>query len=89
MWFYVRDDPSSLPHRTAGPPVKKASWNSRGDRIDQVNFLLEEIEILKKEYQISGASVIAHWSLRRVQPLQQRIHLGFEYVEETNPSRYT
>jgi len=48
MWFYVRDDPSSLPHRTAGPPVKKASWNSRGDRIDQVNFLLEEIEILKK-----------------------------------------
>ena len=50
MWFYVRDDPSSLPRRTAGPRVKRASWNSRGGHIDQVNFLLEEIEILKKEY---------------------------------------
>ena len=25
MWFYVRDEFSSLPHRTPGPPVKRPS----------------------------------------------------------------
>ena len=42
MWFYVRNESSSLPRRTPGPPVKKPSWNSRGGNIDQVNFLLGE-----------------------------------------------
>ena len=40
MWFYVRNLSSSLPLRTPGPPVKRPSWNSRGGRVDQVNFLL-------------------------------------------------
>ena len=44
MWFYVRNESSSLPLRTPGPPIKKPSWNSRGGNIDQVNFLLGEIE---------------------------------------------
>ena len=44
MWFYVRNLSSSVPLRTRGPPVKRSSWNSRGDNVDQVNFLLGEIE---------------------------------------------
>ena len=77
MWFYVRNLSSSLPLRTPESPVKKPSWNSRGGRADQVNFLLGEIERLKADHQITGASVIVHWILRRVQPLQQWVHLGF------------
>ena len=69
--------------------MKRPSWNSWGGRADQVNFLLGEIEGLKVEYQITGASVVAHWSIRRVQPLQRRVHLAFEYTGEEDPTRYT
>ena len=89
MWFYIRNLSSSLPTRTPGPPVKKSSWNSKGSGGDQVNFLLEEIERLKADHQICGASVIAHWSMRRIQPLQQRVHLGFQYTGGADPSRYS
>ena len=69
--------------------MKKPSWNSRGDGVDQVNFLLGEIERLKADHRITGASVIVHWILRRIQPLQQRVHFGFQYSEEEDPTRYT
>ena len=71
------------------PHVKKPSWNSKGSGEDQVNFLLGEIEEVKAEHQITGASVVAHWTIRRVQPLQRRVHLAFEYVGEEDPTRYT
>ena len=45
--------------------------------------------MLKADHQIYGASVIAHWSMRRIQPLQRRINLGFQYTGEADPSRYT
>ena len=89
MWFYVRNKSSSLPRRSAGPPVKRVSWNSKGGNVDQVNFLLGEIGLLKKTHQINGASVIVHWSIRRIQPLQRRVHLGFQFIGETDPTRYT
>ena len=69
--------------------MKRPSWNSRGGRLDQVNFLLGEIERLKADHQITGVSVVAHWSLRRVQLLQRRVHLAFEYTGEEDPARYT
>ena len=89
MWFYDRNLSSSLPLRTPGPPVKRPIWNSMGGNVDQVHFLLGEIEGLKSEHQITGASVVAHWSIRRVQPLQQRVHLAFDYTGEEDPTRYT
>ena len=33
--------------------------------------------------------MVAHWSLRRVQPLQRRVHLAFQYTGEEDPTRYT
>ena len=89
MWFYIENLSSSLPPRTPGPPVKKPNWNSKGSGGDQVNFLLGEIERLKAEHQICGASVITNWSMRRIQPLQRRVHFGFQYEGETDPSHYT
>ena len=84
MWFYVRNLSSFLPLRTPGPPVKRPSWNSRGGRADQVNFLLGKIEGLKADHQITGASVVAH-----CMPLQWWVHLAFEYTGEEDPTRYT
>ena len=57
--------------------------------MDQVNFLLGEIERLKVDHQITGVSVLALWPLRRVQPLQRRVYLAFEYTGEEDPTRYT
>ena len=89
MWFYIRNLSSSLPLRTPGPPVKKSSWNSKGSGGDQVDFLLGEIEKLKADHQICSASVIVHWSMWRIQPLQRRAHLGFQYTGGADPSRYS
>ena len=69
--------------------MKKSSWNSKGSGGDQVNFLLGEIEKLKADHQICGASVIVHWSMWRIQPLQRRAHLGFQYTGGADPSRYS
>ena len=44
---------------------------------------------MKTDHQICGASVIAHWSLRRIQPLQRWVNCGFQYTGEADPSRYT
>ena len=33
--------------------------------------------------------MIAHWSMRRIQPLKQRVHLGFQYTGGADPSRYS
>ena len=66
LWFYVENQAPAFPRRSAGPPIKRASWNSRGGNVDQVNYLLGEIDLLKKNHQISGASVVAHWSLWRI-----------------------
>ena len=89
MWFYIKNLSSSLPVRTPSPPVKRPSWNSRGGWLDLVNFLLGEIERLKADQQITGVSMVAHWSLRRVQPLQRRVHLAYQYTGEEDPTWYT
>jgi len=89
LWFYVENQAPAFPRRSAGPPIKRASWNSRGGNVDQVNCLLGEIDLLKKNHQISGASVVAHWSLWRIQPLQQQVHLGFQFIGEKDPTRFT
>ena len=69
--------------------MKKSSWNSKGSGGSQVNFLLGEIEKLKADHWICGASVIAHWSMRRIRPLQRRVHLGFQYTGGADPSHYS
>jgi hypothetical protein len=44
---------------------------------------------LKADHQITGAFVIVHWILQRIQPLQQRVHFGFQYTGEEDPTRYS
>ena len=33
--------------------------------------------------------MIASWTMHRIQPLQRRVNLGFQYAGEVDPSRYT
>jgi hypothetical protein len=66
----------------------RSEWNielSRGD-MDQVEELLDTIAA-HKLMGVTGASVIFSFFKHRVQPIQQRHHLGFEYTGAEDPSR--
>jgi hypothetical protein len=52
----------------------------------QVRELLDVIEAQKRKG-VTGASVMFAFYKRRVQPIQQRHHLGFEYTGPADPSR--
>jgi hypothetical protein len=54
--------------------------------MDQVKELLGVIEAQKKEG-VTGASVMFAFYKHRVQPIQQRHCLGFEYTGPADPSR--
>jgi hypothetical protein len=54
--------------------------------MDQVNELLAIIAA-HKEIGVTGASVMFSFFKRRIQPIQQRHTLGFEYMGVEDPSR--
>jgi hypothetical protein len=54
--------------------------------MDQVEELLETIEA-HKLMGVTGASVMFSFFKRRVQPIQQRHNLGFEYTGTEDPFR--
>jgi hypothetical protein len=54
--------------------------------MDQVDVLLDTVAA-HKEMGVTGASVIFSFFNRRVQPIQQRHILGFEYMGAEDPSR--
>jgi hypothetical protein len=54
--------------------------------MDQVKELLDIIEAQKKKG-VTGASVMFAFYKRRIQPIQQRHRLGFEYTGPADPSR--
>jgi hypothetical protein len=54
--------------------------------MDQVKELLELITV-HKEAGVTGASVMMSFFKRRIQPIQQRHTLGFEYMGTEDPSR--
>jgi hypothetical protein len=66
----------------------RSEWNlelSSGDML-QVRELLDIIEA-QKMMGVTGASVMFAFFKRRVQPIQQRHRLGFEYTGSADPSR--
>jgi hypothetical protein len=80
--------PPQFPGKTNKPPVVRPEWNlelTRGD-LDQVEELLEVIEALKM-MGVNGASVMFSFFKCRVQPIQQRHKLGFEYSGAEDSSR--
>jgi hypothetical protein len=54
--------------------------------MDQVRELLDIIEVQKMK-RVTGASIMFVFFKRRIQPIQQRHRLGFEYTGPADPSR--
>jgi hypothetical protein len=87
-WFYIGNHASQLREKSGKPPVIRPEWNtelSRGD-LDQVDELLAIIAA-HKEIGVTGVSVMFSFFKRRIQPIQQRHTLGFEYISAEDPSR--
>jgi hypothetical protein len=77
-----------LPVRSGKSPVQHPEWTLEPTAVemDQVNELLELIAA-HKEMGVTGASVMLSFFKRRIQPIQQRHTLGFEYMGTKDPSR--
>jgi hypothetical protein len=80
-WFYIKNHALQLPEKSSKPPIVRPEWNtelSRAD-LDQVDEFLAIIAA-HKEMGVTGASVIFSFFKCRIQPIQQRHALGFEYM---------
>jgi hypothetical protein len=80
--------PPQLLEKSNRPPVVRLEWNielPRGD-MDQVEELLDIIAA-HKQMGVIGASMMFSFFKRRVQPIQQRHILRFEYKGAEDPSR--
>jgi hypothetical protein len=88
QWFYIANHAPQLPVRSGKSPVQHAEWTLEPTEaeMDQVNELLELIAA-HKEMGVTGASVMLSFFKRRIQPIQQRHTLGFEYMGTEDPSR--
>jgi hypothetical protein len=77
-----------LPVRSGRPPVQRDEWTLEPNEaeMDQVKGLLELIAA-HREMGVTGASVMLSFFKRRIQPIQQRHTLGFEYMGTEDPSR--
>ena len=70
------------------PLIQWPKWNKKPADESQISELLERIAILRQNL-LTGEAVIFDWMKRRIQPLQARESLGFQYQGTTNPSRYS
>jgi hypothetical protein len=87
-WFYIENHAPHLATKSNRPLVVRGEWNLEpsGGEMDQVKELLDVIEAQKKKG-VTGASVMFAFYKCRVQPIQQRHRLGFEYTGPADPSR--
>jgi hypothetical protein len=86
-WFYIGNHAPSLLERTARVPKITGGWTKRAPELSQVNELLTKIKELRDEG-VTTPSVVYSWIGRRIKPLQQCTHFGFEYMGLKDPSRF-
>ena len=87
-WFYVENQSRSFPSITPGSPIQWPEWNKKPVDECQISELLVRIAILRQNM-LTGETVMFDWMKRRIQPLQARESLGFQYQGTTDPSRYS
>jgi hypothetical protein len=85
---YIKNHAPKLPEKSNRPSIVRPEWNikhPRGD-MDQVEELLDTIAA-HKLMGLTSASVMLSFYKHRVQPIQLRYKLGFEYAGAEDPSR--
>jgi hypothetical protein len=72
-------------------PMPNARWNKEvlsATEIEGILPFLTQIRA-KKDQGLSGVGVVASFIRRRVQPLKERVHYGFEYTKYQDPTPVT
>lgn len=85
-WFFIRNHEPSLLERTTGALKITDEWTLPCQDMSKIEELLK----LTKERRnrgVTGVSMMYSWIVRRIQPLQKRTCLGFEYLGLSDPSR--
>ena len=77
-WFYVENQLGNFPPIAPGPPIQWLEWNKKLVDESQIPELLERIAVLRQNI-LTGKAVVFDWMKRRIQPLQARESLGFQY----------
>ncbi|RLN39153.1 retrotransposon protein, putative, unclassified [Panicum miliaceum] len=87
-WFVVANPTPSLPPRTGLPPMLNAKWEEKptNEKMVEVEVLLAELQKLKAE-KLTGAAVALSFAKRLTQPIQERVHTGYEYSGRDDPTR--
>ena len=71
-----------------GPPTQRPEWNKKPVDNSQIPELLARIAEFRQK-NLTGEAVVFDWIKRRIQPLQARETLGFQYRGTTDSSRYS
>ena len=87
-WFYVENQWESVPAITPVPPIQWPEWNKKPVDDSQISELLAWIVDLRQK-DVTGEVVMFDWMKRRIQPLQAREMLCFQYQGIADLSRYS
>ena len=71
-----------------GPPIQWPEWNKKPVDESQIPELLKRIAILRQN-NLTGEAIMFDWMKRRIQLLQARQTLGFQYQGIADSSRYS
>ncbi|RLN11955.1 hypothetical protein C2845_PM09G13620 [Panicum miliaceum] len=87
-WFVVANPTPRLPPHTDDPPVLNARWEEKptDEEMVEVEMLLAELQKLKAE-KLTSAAVALSFAKRLTQPIQERVHPGYEYSGRDDPTR--
>ncbi|RLM69211.1 putative gypsy-type retrotransposon [Panicum miliaceum] len=87
-WFVVANPDPGLPPRTGVPPVLNARWEEKptDEEMVEVEVLLAELQKLKAD-KLTGAAVALSFVKRLTQPIQERVHPGYEYSGRDDQTR--
>ncbi|RLN30806.1 hypothetical protein C2845_PM05G21710 [Panicum miliaceum] len=87
-WFVVANPAPGRPLHTGLPPVLNTRWEEKPNEEEmvEVEVLLAELQKLKAE-KLTGATVALSFLKRLTQPIQERVHPGYEYSGHEDPTR--
>ena len=90
-WFYVGNMWLPLEVHSNTAPVPNARWEKEpmnAMELEGIRLFLKQLSDIKDQG-LNGVGIVASFIRRRVQPLQERVHYGFEYIGPKDPARVT
>ena len=87
-WFYMPKPSPYFSHDLAALPTPLPIWKRKLSAAERTALrpVLARVAVLN-QLSLTGNCIVASFLRRRVQPLMQRVHLGFEYTGPSDPSR--